>query len=103
MGRTFTLGNYNTITYRAIGLAPFQVVYGKPSLSLPIYILGTSNIEAIDTSLFTRGEVLAILQQNLQKSQQNMKKQADHHKTNYEFQIGDWVYFKLQPFRQRQN
>lgn len=29
-----------------------------------------------------------------------MKKQADLHRTERVFEVGDWVYFRLQPYRQ---
>lgn len=46
--------HYNTTTHTSTGLTPFQAVQGKPPLSLPTYILGTSNLEAVDTTLATR-------------------------------------------------
>lgn len=44
-----------------VRLTPFQVVYGKPPPSIPTYILGSTNIEAIDSNLSTREEIFALL------------------------------------------
>lgn len=88
--------NYNTRAHGAIGLTPFQVVYRKPPPSIPSYILGSSNIEAIDITLSTREEIFAFLHENMLKAQKQMKEQEDNHRTFYEFQPDDWVFLKLQ-------
>ena len=41
-----------------------------------------------------------LLQKNLKAAQERMKKYADEHRSEREFQIGDWVYLRLQPYRQ---
>ena len=41
-----------------------------------------------------------IVQQQLQRAQQRMKAQANKHRLEREFQPGDWVYMKLQPYVQ---
>lgn len=43
-------------------------------------------------TIFNRGNLITILHNNLQKAQEDMKKQADAHKTDYEFEPNDWVY-----------
>ncbi|XP_071924786.1 uncharacterized protein [Coffea arabica] len=41
-----------------------------------------------------------LLQHNLKAAQERMKKYADEHRSEREFQVGDWVYLRLQPYRQ---
>jgi ribosomal protein L21E len=41
------------------------------------------------------------IQQNLHRAQQRMKAQADKHRMEREFTVGDWVYLKLQPHVQQ--
>ena len=41
-----------------------------------------------------------IIQMQLQRAQQRMKSQADKHRSEREFQPGDLVYMKLQPYVQ---
>ena len=49
---------YNTNWYSAIGLTPYEVVYGQaPSIHVP-YIAGDSKVEAIDRSLKARKNAL---------------------------------------------
>ncbi|KAA8522007.1 hypothetical protein F0562_012679 [Nyssa sinensis] len=47
-----------------------------------------------------RDQVLKDLRVTLQESQSRMKKIYDQHRTEREFEVGDWVYLKLQPYRQ---
>ena len=44
--------------------------------------------------------MLQLLKYHLQRAQARMKNQADKHKVDRRFEIGDWVYLKLQPYRQ---
>jgi hypothetical protein len=41
-----------------------------------------------------------IIQDHLHRAQQRMKQQANKHRQEREFQVGDWVYVKLQPYIQ---
>lgn len=40
------------------------------------------------------------LKTHLAQAQHRMKQMADQHRTEREFQIGDWVYLRLQPYMQ---
>lgn len=91
---------YNTTIHSSTGLTPYQAVYGRPPPTIPQYILGSSNLEAIDSDLATRDQILDLLKTNLIKTQTRMKKQADSHRKDVQFQEGELVYVKLQPYRQ---
>ncbi|KAI5442348.1 hypothetical protein KIW84_011426 [Lathyrus oleraceus] len=54
-------------------------MFGKPPHSIPLYIPGTSSIDACDSVLTSRDEVLTLLRKKL---------------------VGSWVYVKLQTYRQ---
>ena len=91
---------YNSNWHSAIRVTPYEVVYGQPpSLHIP-YVAGDSKVESVDRSLKAREECIEMLRYHLQRAQQRMKKQADQHRIDRQFRIGDWVYVKLQPYRQ---
>lgn len=63
-------------------------------------VCGDSNVEVLDRSLSSREECIEMLKFHLQRAQHRMKEQADKKRTKKEFQVGDFVYVKLQPYRQ---
>ncbi|MCH82943.1 hypothetical protein A2U01_0003756 [Trifolium medium] len=69
--------HYNTATHSSSGITPFQVVYGRSPPSLPLYISGTSHIQAVDDELTSREDMLCLLRNKLLKAQNTMKLQAD--------------------------
>jgi hypothetical protein len=92
--------HYNTSFNTASGLSPFQVMFGKPPPSIPTYVLGSSSVDACDLLLSDREAILALLRKNLTKAQATMKAAADAHRREVNFDVGTWVYVKLQPYRQ---
>ncbi|KAJ7960281.1 Ty3/gypsy retrotransposon protein [Quillaja saponaria] len=92
---------YNSSFHSAIQTTPYQAVYGQPPpVHLP-YLAGDSNIDSVDRSLTAREEALKMLKFHLSRAQQRMKAQADKHRSDSYFQVGDKVYLKLQPYRQQ--
>ncbi|KAL4198600.1 hypothetical protein AMTRI_Chr03g46790 [Amborella trichopoda] len=77
---------------------PYEVVYGRAPPTLLFYIPGTTQVESIDRELQDRDRVLK--REQLQLSQNRMKKAYDVHHTKKRFNIGDLVYLRLQPYRQ---
>ncbi|WVZ02844.1 hypothetical protein V8G54_023650 [Vigna mungo] len=91
---------YNT-SISATGTSSFQIIFGKHPPSIPFYLTGSSLVEAVD-SLLTSGQVLLDqLLAKLEKAQLTMKEIADRHRRDVSFQVDDWVYVRLRPYRQR--
>lgn len=89
--------NYN----RSTKMSPFQALYGREP---PLLLQGTtipSNIAAVNELQEGRDELIADLRANLLKSQDMMRTYANKHRRDVEYQIGDLVYLKLQPYRRR--
>ena len=45
-------------------------------------------------------QVLQLLKDNLMLAQSRMKQQADQHRIERSFDVGDWVFLRLQPYKQ---
>ena len=45
-------------------------------------------------------QVLQLLKDNLMLAQNRMKQQADQHHSEISFDVGDWVFLRLQPYNQ---
>ena len=97
------LGEYwfNTDYHSSAKTTPFEAVYGFPPPRLCDYIPGTTNLEAVDSFLQSRDQILPLLKQNLVDAQARMKEQSDMHRSERSFQEGDWDYVRLQPFKQK--
>lgn len=76
------------------------MVYGQPHpVHLP-YLPGDCVVDAVDRSLQRRELMINLLKHHLQRAQDRMKHQADKHRSERSFQVNDWVWLKLQPYRQ---
>ena len=57
-------------------------------------------VDTVDRSLQARERALQTLKFHLERAHNRMKQMADKHRTDREYEEGDWVYIKLQPYRQ---
>lgn len=91
---------YNIIYHTAIKCTPYEVLYGqKPPIHLP-YLIGEATNEMVDRSLEARETIIELLKFHISRAQQRMKDLANKHRSNRVFAVDDWVYLKLQPYRQ---
>ncbi|PKI39065.1 hypothetical protein CRG98_040552 [Punica granatum] len=91
---------YNTTYQRSISTTPFEVVYGRPASVLVGYEPGFTAFNEVEKQLRARDAILRELKSNLAAAQNRMKAAADKHRRDEQFEVGDWVYLKLQPYRQ---
>jgi hypothetical protein len=66
-----------------------------------ILLVDASPIHDLQEWLNERSAMTQAIQQHLLRAQQRMKAQADKHRQEREFMIGDWVYLKLKPHIQQ--
>lgn len=91
---------YNTTFHSAIGKSPFEILY----VYLPKHFGISDTMVASNPDLAEwlkeRQEWTQLLQQQLMRAQQQMKVQADRNRSEREFQPGELVYLKVQPYVQ---
>nr|GEY74049.1 gypsy/Ty3 retroelement polyprotein [Tanacetum cinerariifolium] len=77
------------------------IVNGLSNLPVHVpYMGGESKVESVDKSLKAREKVVEVCKFHLKRAHDGMKSQANKHRTDKEYVVGDWVYLKLQPHRQ---
>ncbi|KAL5831744.1 hypothetical protein ACOSQ4_017098 [Xanthoceras sorbifolium] len=92
--------SYNTSIHSSTKMTPFEAVYGVKPPSLLAYVPGTTRVQAVEDHFRDRTVILQTLRHNLNLARDCMKTQADQKRREVHFQVGDFVYLKLQPFRQ---
>jgi hypothetical protein len=65
------------------------------------FVPSTTRVSAVEDLLEHSQQVIGLLQDNLVATQAKMKLQADKHRQERQFEIGDWVLLRLQPFKQK--
>ena len=76
------------------------MVYGRPPPMITKYMPGSSKVDQVDKKLLDRDKIIQFLRDNLVVSQTRMKQQADKHRSEREFTMGNWVFLRLQPYKQ---
>ena len=92
---------YNGSFHSSIQMSPHEALYGFPMATLPGYYPGTSTVLEVDDFLRVREILNLELTYYLKQAQTKMKKQADAHRRDKEFNEGDWVLLRVKPYRQR--
>ncbi|KAD6796719.1 hypothetical protein E3N88_07615 [Mikania micrantha] len=93
--------SYNTSFHSSLLTTPFKVVYGRDPPQLHNYVPGETANAELKQQLLSRDEMLKLLKANLQKAQVRMKNQADQKRRELSFQVGDSVFLRIQPYRQK--
>lgn len=75
-------------------------MYGREPPSLIAATPSARTPPKIAELILERGELLATLRQNLTQAQQRMRDTANRHRRHVEFEVGEFVWLKLQPYRQ---
>ncbi|GJY73177.1 retrotransposable element Tf2 [Tanacetum coccineum] len=91
---------YNTKFHSSTKTTPYEIVYGQTPPQYVTYEAGECRVEEVDRTLVAREQVIQLLHFHLKRAQNRMKSMADKQRSDREFKEGDWVYLKLQPYRQ---
>lgn len=92
---------YNTTFHASTGTTPFEVVYGRSPPVITNYLPGEVKVEAVQRDLANRDECLRQLKHHLSRARDRMKTQADRHRQERSFEVGDMVFLKLRPHVQQ--
>ncbi|VFQ66833.1 unnamed protein product [Cuscuta campestris] len=90
----------NCSHHEGLRASPFQALYGRPPPSVFPTLSVRAKAAEVETLLRERAELLADLRANLIKMQQRMRSQANQHRRDVSFAVGDLVLLKLRPYRQ---
>lgn len=71
-----------------------------PPIQIP-YLPKDSNIEVVDMQLTKREDMLKTIKDNLKIAQHRMIQLANKKRIENIFKVEDWVYLKLQPYKQQ--
>jgi hypothetical protein len=92
---------FNTNYHTSTKMTPFEALYGYEPPTILNYIPGITKVAAVDDYLHQQQGIIGLLKENLLSAQSRMKSQADKHRLERSFQVGEWVFLRLQPFRQK--
>ncbi|KAI5324066.1 hypothetical protein L3X38_033139 [Prunus dulcis] len=90
---------YNNSYQASIKMSPFDALYGKQCRT-PFYWdeVGENRLEVADDVERTKKQV-KIIQERLKTAQDRQKSYADNRRKDLQFEVGDWVFLKLSPWK----
>jgi transposase InsO family protein len=91
---------YNSSYHSSLNKTPFEVLYGNEPRHFGIDHTQDCAVPDLETWLSQRKLMEQLLQQHLIRVQQRQKAQADKNRTERQFQVGQMVFVKLQPYVQ---
>ena len=83
----------------SIGMSPFYALYGYHPLSFIDVMLGDSRAPRAKIWIQGSQDMLRALKDNMAKTQNQQKLYADRGQVERQFEVGDMVYLRLQPYR----
>jgi hypothetical protein len=91
---------YNTTQHTSIGMSSFRALYSYDPLSFVEISFGDSRAPMVQDWIQKSQDILKELKDHLQRAHNQQKVQADKHRVDHTFEVGDLVYLRLQPYRQ---
>ena len=76
-----------------------MVFYGYHPPSITSSLRYQSKVQAVEENIEHQQQVLQILKDNLTMAQNQMKQQANQHRSERIVEVGDWVFLRLQPYK----
>ena len=76
-----------------------MALYGYHPPSIISSLKEKSKVQAVEDHIEHQQQVLQILKDNLTMAHNCMKQQAYQHHSERRFEVGDWVFLRLQPYK----
>ena len=77
-----------------------MALYGYHPPSITSSLRENSKVQEVEGHIEHQQEFIQILNDNLNLAQNQMKQQADQHHSERSFDVGEWVFLQLQPYKQ---
>jgi retron-type reverse transcriptase len=91
---------YNTSFHTTTKMTPFMALYGYHPPSITYSLKENSKVKAVEDHIEHQKQVLQLLKDNLTMAQNHMKQQAYQHRSERSFEVEDWVFLRLQPYKE---
>jgi hypothetical protein len=91
---------YNTRYHTSLDRSPFEVLYGHKPRFFGLQTKDSCQVPNLESWMQERELMQQVIKQHLLRAQVRMKSQADKHRSEVSFQVGDKVFLKLQPYVQ---
>jgi hypothetical protein len=91
---------YNNSPHSAINRSPFEALYGYVPRHFGITVNTAVPVQNLSDWLQQRQLMTDVIKLHLARAKNRMKKQADKGRSERQFDLGDFVFFKLQPYVQ---
>ena len=76
-------------------MTPFMALYDYHPPSITYSLRDSSKVQEVEYHMKHQQQVLQLLKDNLNLAQDWMKQQADQHRNEQSFNVGDWVFLRL--------
>jgi hypothetical protein len=80
-------------------MTPFMALYGYHPPSITSSLRDQSKVQVVEEHIKHQQQVLQLIKDNLNLAQNRMKEQAYQHRSERSFEVGDWVFLRLQPYK----
>ena len=81
-------------------MTPFQALYGYAPPRSQEIVKGDAKVPVVKSELEENKKIMQVLKDNLIMAQNRMKQQGDLYRTEREFEVADWVFVRLHPYKQ---